>query len=328
VTTPERYAPGDDGMWSGRDDGDEPEVRRWHQVVRCVDLRGEVGPFAAPTLALIGYASDEGVRENLGRPGACDGPAKLRERLGNLPAVAGVDIVDAGDISDARTVLDTQESLAWAVERIVRLGGTPLVLGGGHDQAYGHFLGVAQATRRAPACINFDAHLDLRPIPAGGPNSGTPYTQAMEWCRGIGAEFRYAVLGVQRAGNTRGLLERAEAAGVTMVDADGFALDMLDDVMDAVDAAVAGADICLSIDLDVFAAAFAPGVSAPSAMGIAPDAVFRRVLRGILATGRVRGVEIAELLPSKDIDDRTARLAAAIAFEVASSLGGADGESA
>jgi hypothetical protein len=38
----------------------------------------------------------------------------------------------------------------------------------------------------------------------------------------------------------------------------------------------------------------------------------------MLASGRVRAVEIAELCPPIDQDDRTARLGAAIAFEVAS----------
>jgi len=312
--------------WSGRDDGRDPSLQRWHQVVRCIDLRKDTAPMARPTLVCIAYASDEGVARNAGRRGAHGGGEKLRERLGNLPSVEGIDIVDAGVVGFAASVLATQEALAWAVERIVALGGTPLVLGGGHDQAYGHFLGVAKALRRAPACVNIDAHLDMRPIPEDGPNSGTPFTQAMEWCDANSQPFRYAVLGVQRGANTRGLIARAEEAGVVMVDADGFAIDMIDEVMDAVDAAVGDADICLSIDLDVFAAAFAPGVSAPSAMGIAPDAAFRRVLRGILATGRVRGVEIAELSPAHDIDDRTARLGAMLAFEVAGALGAPDAD--
>ena len=97
----------------------------------------------------------------------------------------------------------------------------------------------------------------------------------------------------------------------------------IDIVMEAINDGVDEAEICLSVDLDVFAAGFAPGVSAPNAMGIAPDSAFRRVFRGIMASGRVRGVEIAELCPAFDIDDRTARLGAMVAFEAA--LGVLDG---
>lgn len=321
------YVPPGEGTrscWTGRVDGAAPEVARWHQVVQTIDLRKPLEHCFDPTICLIGYASDLGVRENLGRAGAGEGPARLRARMAAFPAIHGITIYDCGDIIAGATVLETQEALAEAVERIVRAGAMPVVLGGGHDQAFGHFLGIARATGSAPACINFDAHLDLRPIPAGGPNSGTPFTQAAEWCKARNATFRYLALGVQRAGNTSLLFARAEAIGATLVDADGFALDTIDIVMEAINDGVDEAEICLSVDLDVFAAAFAPAVSAPNAMGIAPDSAFRRVFRGIMASGRVRGVEIAELCPRLDIDDRTARLGAMIAFEAA--LGVLDGQ--
>lgn len=307
-------------LWTGRDDGPEPEVRRWHQAVAFHDLRDGLDHCLEPTVCFIGYESDAGVRANLGRPGAAEGARRLRRRMAAFPVVEGVTILDCCDVVDGACVLETQEALAAAVERIVRAGALACILGGGHDQAFGHFLGVARASGSAPACINVDAHLDLRPIPAGGPNSGTPFTQAWEWCRANRAQFRYAALGVQRLGNTARLFARAEEAGATVVDADGFALDTIDVLMDAVNDAVDEAEICLSIDLDVFAEAFAPGVSAPTAMGISPDAAFRRVLRGLVASERVRGVEIAELCPAHDVDERTARLGASIAFEVATTL--------
>jgi len=311
-------------VWTGRVDGDTPEVARWHQVVQLVDLHEPLEHCFDPTICFVGYASDLGVRENGGRPGAADGPSRLRARMASFPAIDGITVLDCGDVVAGDSVLATQEALADAVERIVRAGAMPVILGGGHDQAFGHFLGVARATGSPPACINFDAHLDLRPIPASGPNSGTPFTQAAEWCKARGTPFRYLALGVQRAGNTSLLFARAELIGATLVDADGFALDTIDIVMEAINDGVDEAEICLSVDLDVFAAAFAPGVSAPIAMGIAPDSAFRRVFRGIMASGRVRGVEIAELCPALDIDDRTARLGAMIAFEAA--LGVLDGQ--
>lgn len=306
--------------WSGRVDGDAPEVRRWHQIVDLCDLSRGLEHCFDPTICVIGYASDLGVRANLGRPGAAEGPVRMRARLAPLPAIEGVAVIDCGDIVAGASVEETQLALAEAVERIVRVGALPIVIGGGHDQAFGHFLGIARATGTPPACINFDAHLDLRPLTADGPNSGTPFTQAAEWCKARGSTLRYLVLGAQRAANTSLLFARAEAIGATLVDADGFALDTLDIVMDAINDGVDEAEICLSVDLDVFAAAFAPGVSAPTAMGIAPDSAFRRVFRGIMASGRVRGVEVAELCPALDIDDRTARLGAAVVFEAALGL--------
>ena len=322
ATSPLYRAPNDvtRACWSGRVDGTAPEVSRWHQVVQLADLRQPLEHCFDPTICFIGYASDLGVRQNLGRPGAAEGPARLRERMSPFPAIDGVTLIDCGNIAAGATVLETQEALAQAVETIVRAGALPLVLGGGHDQAFGHFLGVARATGTPPACINFDAHLDLRPLTDAGPNSGTPYTQAAEWCKANGGTLRYLALGIQRAGNTSLLFARAEVIGATIVDAAGFALDTIEIVMEAINDGVDEAEICLSVDLDVFAAGFAPGVSAPSAMGIAPDQSFRRVFRGIMASGRVRGIEIAELCPPLDQDDRTARLGAMVAFESALGL--------
>jgi len=306
--------------WQGRVDGESAAQLRWHQTVQFIDLTQPLEHYFDPTICFIGYASDLGVRANLGRAGCADGPARLRMRMASLPMVEGMTFIDFGDIVAGATVLETQEALAVAIEKIVRAGAMPVILGGGHDQAFGHFLGVARAIGSAPACINFDAHLDLRPIPADGPNSGTAFTQVWDWCKASSAPFRYIALGVQRLANTSFLFTRAEQACATLVDADGFAIDTIDVVMDAINDGVDEAEICLSVDLDVFAAGFAPGVSAPTAMGIAPDASFRRVFRGILASGLVRGVEIAELCPALDIDDHTARLGAAIAFEVALGL--------
>lgn len=308
------------GLWTGRDDGPDPGARRWHQIVQFVDLAKQLEHFFDPTICVIGYASDLGVRENQGRMGAAVGPTRLRARMAPFPEVPGVAILDGGDIAPGATVLETQQALAWAVERVVRAGAMPVILGGGHDMAFGHFLGVAQARGRAPACINFDAHIDMRPLGATGPNSGTPFTQALDWCRASQTTFRYAVLGTQRLANTQALFDRAHDAGALIVDADGFSLDTIEEVMDALNDEVAEEELCLSIDLDVFASAFAPGVSAPTAMGIAPDAAFRRLYRGILESERVMGVEIAELSPPFDVDDRTARLGAALVFEVALAL--------
>ena len=296
--------------WAGRNDGDGADVARWHQRVSFLDLTTSFAEFARPTACFIGYASDLGVRMNRGRAGAAEGASALRERMSNLPAVAALDLVDCGDVVEASSVLATQEALAWAVERIVRAGGMPVILGGGHDQAYGHFLGIAQATGKAPGCLNFDAHADLRPIPADGPNSGTPYTQAAEWCAKHDMPFHYAIVGWQDCANTQLLVRRAEEVGAEILRA---TMDV-DDVQ--LLSAIRESDaLALSIDLDVFAAAYAPGVSAPTAMGLVPDGVLLETLRNLFVDGyNIAGIEVAELCPEHDIDGRTARLGAALIF--------------
>ncbi len=309
--------------WRGRDDGPDPQAQRWHQVIDPWD--------AAPSersrrrsLVVIGYPTDAGVRANFGRAGAQDGPAMLRGACSNLPAPEGFDLYDAGDVrGSGDDVSSWQNGLAAAVAAVRVTGALPLVLGGGHDQAFGHWLGCvhAAADGAVVGCINFDAHLDMREATHVAAHSGTPYTQVHAWCAAHGRPFRYLALGIQPAHNTPAIIHSALSKGAQIVDMDAFQASELPVVCQLIDRFLGACDfVCLSIDLDVFSAAVAPGVSAPTAMGIIPDAVFRALIRRIAASGKVCGVEIAECAPSLDVGGRTARLGAAVVDTVVRAL--------
>ncbi len=65
----------------------------------------------------------------------------------------------------------------------------------------------------------------------------------------------------------------------------------------------------ITIDLDGFSSAYAPGVSAPSPLGFTPYFVFK-MLKFLFATNKVISCDIAELNPTLDRDNLTANLAA------------------
>ena len=67
----------------------------------------------------------------------------------------------------------------------------------------------------------------------------------------------------------------------------------------------------VSIDLDGFASAHAPGVSAPGPFGFSVQ-FFRSVFEHVLKTKNVVAIDIVELNPVYDIDSITAKLAAQI----------------
>lgn len=277
-----------------------------------------------PSIVVIGYPTDAGVRANFGRAGAHDGPGALRGACGNLPAPSGFTLFDAGDVAGGSEQVESwQQSLAAIVAAVRVSGGVPLVLGGGHDQAFGHWLGTVQAATEGTivGCINFDAHIDMRESNHVGAHSGTPYTQVHGWATAHGRPFRYLVLGVQPAHNTPSLIHRALAAGAQIVDMDAFQASQETALLQLIDRFVNACDlICLSIDLDAFSASAAPGVSAPSPMGIAPDAIFRSVVRRIASSGKVAGIEIAECAPCLDVGGRTARLGAAVVDTIVRAL--------
>jgi formiminoglutamase len=80
---------------------------------------------------------------------------------------------------------------------------------------------------------------------------------------------------------------------------------------------MANADVLqLTIDMDVFSSAYAPGVSAGSFNGIQPNTMFKRLLRHIVLSGKLASVDIAETNPMYDIDNSTARLASSVIFDI------------
>ncbi|HEX7757721.1 MAG TPA: formimidoylglutamase [Niabella sp.] len=307
--------------WAGRRDGEGPAFWRWGQAVQLLDLK-ETPPALENAFVIIGYCCDEGVRRNQGRIGAAKGPDHIRAVLKNLPVhhTSAVKIYDAGDIHcPGRNLEEAQNILAQAVSCIITAGGFPVVLGGGHDVVYGHFTGLLSSVDKQQkiGLINFDAHFDLREPGNEGGNSGTGFYQIAMDVKTRGNAFHYLPIGIQRISNTKKLFETAEALGVTFIDSLlisagnlQYLLPRLQQFLDLVDL------VYLSVDLDVFSAAQAPGVSATAFNGIEPGHCFFTLLRMICQSGKLRSLDIAELNPAYDIDNRTAKLAADILFTV------------
>ena len=77
--------------------------------------------------------------------------------------------------------------------------------------------------------------------------------------------------------------------------------------------------IYITIDLDGFSSAFAPGVSAASPFGFTPEMVLW-LLQKILLSGKVISLDIAEMNPEYDRDGQTAKLAAGLVHNIIQSL--------
>lgn len=302
----------DRSMWAGRQDADSAgDTRRLHQVVLPFDAVSRGGA------ALIGFACDEGVRRNHGRLGAAQGPDAIRRMLAGLPAHSIERLFDAGNITCTDGELEqAQLRLADRVQQALAQHAFPMVLGGGHEVAYGTFLGIARhldqrlRTDRL-LIINFDAHFDLRE--ANRASSGTPFTQIAEWCHQAGVEFHYLCYGISRLGNTPALFARAQELGVRFKLDSEIAVGDLADVAHALQEQLATATyVYLTVDLDVLPAEKAPGVSAPAAYGMALEKV-EYLIRVAKDSGKLIAADIAECNPTYDRDGLTAKVAARLA---------------
>ncbi len=296
-------------LWQGRIDADEGNAAlRWHQKVMPAALDQPAG------VALLGLACDEGVSRNQGRRGARQGPAALRQALANLAWHGDVGLFDAGDIDCQDNDLEgAQQAYARRVTQLLGQGHLPLGLGGGHEIAFASFSGLAEHLRSLHerpriGVLNFDAHFDLRHAELA--SSGTPFRQIAEYCQQAGMAFDYCCLGVSPHNNTGALFEQAERLNVRyLLDRQLQAWNM-PAVEALLDEFLAGIDhLYMTLCLDVLPASQAPGVSAPSAHGV-DVAVVEHLARRAKASGKLRMVDVAELNPGLDHDNRTARIGA------------------
>lgn len=309
-------------IWSGRIDGLNKESMRWHQLIEFVDLREE-GELKN-SIVFLGFCSDEGVRRNQGRIGAKDAPQAFRKIMANLPVHFSekINLKDAGDICCKDGNLEeAQSTLSELVAKVIHAGGFPVVLGGGHEVTYGHFQGIKKACRgRKIGIINIDAHLDIRESVNGQGNSGTGFYQIAEECENENAEFQYLAIGIQEISNTNTLFSYAADKEVSIISADELQNDNLNRINLIIKAFANQVDyIYLTIDMDAFDASHAPGVSSPAFNGIVPDAVFFKIFDAIKDLPNLVSMDIAELNPIYDIDNRTARLGALLLFKLLNS---------
>lgn len=292
--------------WTGRDDGPGPEHRRFY---RCVREQG--GPA---DVAIVGFASDEGVHRNKGRAGAAEGPTALRSALASLAVHDELTVIDHGDVAVEGSDLEGgQQQLGSVIGSARAQAPLTVVLGGGHETAYGSYLGLAADGHRPRlGVLNLDAHFDLRQ--ADDATSGTPFAQIARDRAEAGADMHYAVLGISRVSNTTALFDTAERVGARwLLDDD---CQEVAPAVDFVEKFLAGVDeLYLSIDLDVLPAAVAPGVSAPAAMGV-PVPVIQAVCDAVADSGKLIHLDVTELNPRLDLDGRTARVAARMIHRV------------
>lgn len=312
------YQPPDSAQWQGRPDLSPGSC--FFQLINMLNLME-----AWPTLpeqkkfALLGFCCDEGIRRNFGRPGAIEGPDAIRQMLAKLPMHRqDIQLFDAGNITCTDGNLEaSQAALSTAVAMLLAKQITPIVLGGGHEVAFGHYQGIAQTfPEKNLGIINFDAHFDMRPmLDHNKGSSGTPFLQIAEMHHKNKRRFDYNCVGIQHTGNTPSLLNTAKQFETKILWADelhlrhnGMTTDFTDRIIDQNEM------IYLSLCLDVFASAFAPGVSATQPLGLYPWHVIP-LIRELAASGKVVSFDIAELSPKLDIGNTTARLAAMLIYE-------------
>lgn len=276
-------------------------------------LGSALRPEEPARVVVVGFPSEEGIRRNGGRPGAAAAPAAIRAALYRLtPDAAAPEAFTAlaartRDLGDLRVTGDVEADQATLGELLaphLAAGAFTIVLGGGHETAYAHFL--AHASTAAPVHIlNWDAHADVRPLRDGLAHSGSPFRQALEHPSGSCAS--YTVAGLQPAS-----LAASHLAYVREHGSAHFRAEVTPELVARVYGAL---PTLVSFDMDAVDRSQAPGVSAPATDGL-PASTWLMAARLAGSTASVRGMDVVELSPPFDQDGQTAALAARTVWEV------------
>ena len=263
-----------------------------------------------PKVHLIGFPSDEGVKINGGRPGACKAPRLIFEELIKLTPhpvhfdrhikllerTEGLTLLECSDDLPA-----DQENLGKSTASSISDQVLPVILGGGHETAFGHFLGYVNSDLPVNI-VNIDAHTDVRDFKNGKAHSGSPFRQAVEHQSGLCKS--YNVYGLNPSSVSVDHLAYVRNQGDAVFD-QSFSAEAVLNRINLFDER----SIMITMDMDAVKQADAPGVSAPNALGIKKED-WLQLAYGFGKHPKVTSFDLSEVNPEFDRDNQTVKLAA------------------
>jgi formiminoglutamase len=179
-----------------------------------------------PQFVLFGIPEDIGVRANFGRPGAASAwdcaiasIANIQHNrfckgsqivvLGALDVAEEMELVQNLDFNVtadrkklSELVVKIDKEVVHIISIIVAAGKIPLVIGGGHNNAYGNIKGTALAKGKPINAVNFDAHSDFRILE--GRHSGNGFSYAFE----EGFLKNYFIFGLHESYTSKSVLKK------------------------------------------------------------------------------------------------------------------------
>ncbi len=266
-------------------------------------------------VALVGVPMDLGVTN---RPGARFGPRAVRtiERIGpyhgtfrSVPK-ALVRAADVGDVPfRSRYSLESSiEDIEAYYSDLTARGVRPLSVGGDHSITYPILKALGR--ERPVGLVHIDAHCDTMGTFDGSKfHHGGPFRLAV--LDGVLDPERTIQIGIRGSSNM--FWEFSHASGMTVIYMEDFLRMGVEAVAQKARSVIGDGPFYISIDVDGFDPAYAPGTGTPEAGGLeAREGLsLLRALHGM----HVIGADVVEVAPQYDPTTNTSQLAAQLLFE-------------
>ena len=276
-------------------------------------------PYAASAvgldIALVGVPMDLGVSN---RPGARFGPRSVRsiERIGPYHPTFRVvpkGVVRAADVGDvpfrSRYSLEQSlEDIEHYYDVLKAQGVRPLSVGGDHSITYPILKALGKS--QPVGLVHIDAHCDTMGAYDGSKfHHGGPFRLAV--LDGVLDPERTIQIGIRGSSNM--FWEFSHVSGMTVIYMEDFMRMGVTAVGARAREVVGDGPIYISVDVDGFDPAFAPGTGTPEAGGLEAreGLALLRALRGL----NVIGADVVEVAPQYDPTTNTSQLAAQLLFE-------------
>lgn len=266
---------------------------------------------------IAGYPDDEGINNNGGKIGACKAPESIRSILYKMTISDTLTkIKDIGDLEFNGSSLEERHEFA-AKEALKHLERDKkyVGIGGGHDYGYADGMGFLKAYSKndvKPLIINFDAHFDLRNLDRGV-TSGTPFFRLKE----SGYDFDLFQIGIQEHCNDQSLYKYAKENNIHTLELKdlysykGFNFSYFSETLNS--KTKSKTPCFISVDIDGFSSAFAPGCSQSWSSGFDYQS-FKIMFDFLVERFDVRILGLYEVSPPLDLNHMTSRLASLIIY--------------
>ena len=263
-----------------------------------------------PTLPLV-FAGLPCDAQSTFRRGPADAPSRIRlaydGRCYNATTELGADLAglvsDAGDWFPGGSWEETREDYRFRAEELLAGEAVPFFAGGDHAITM-PLVEALEVLEEPVHVVQLDAHPDLYPE-----FDGDRWSHACVGARILEMEHVASLtqIGVRTLNQPQLEVARRHAGRLTILEARDLSIrpSDLSHIPD-------GAPVYLTVDLDAFDPAYAPGVSHPVPGGVSPRQALALIQE---APWRLVGMDAVEVNPSLDEGDRTAVLAARLLHE-------------